>query len=140
MNKFKGTKEVMAKPMTLGEYNTLRGWVLPENEYPATDGYLVEYLDSPNKNHDDYDNYISWSPKDVFERYYNSVDTFLERLVLEEKEIGEKIVALNNGLMSNGFSEKVGMTQFELLALQHSTMMSYRRVLIMRINDLKSKS
>ena len=61
---------------------------------------------------------------------------FLERLVNEEKELGEKIVGLNKGLMSDGFSEKVGMFQFELLNLQHSTMLSYRRILNIRINDL----
>ncbi len=67
-------------------------------------------------------------------------DAFLERLINEEKELGEKIVGLNKGLQSDGFSQKVGDYQFELLNLQHSTMIAYRQVLIMRIKDLCDKS
>jgi len=54
----------------------------------------------------------------------------------EEKELGEKIVGLNKGLQSDGFAQKVGDYQFELLNLQHGAMITYRRVLIMRIKDL----
>lgn len=67
----------------------------------------------------------------------NKQTTFLERLILEEEELGQKIVALSTALNKDGFSKIVGDYQFELLALQHSCMVSYRRVLIMRINDLK---
>jgi hypothetical protein len=59
-------------------------------------------------------------------------------LINEEKELGEKIVGLNKGLSSDGFAVKVGLTQFELLNLQHGAMITYRRVLIMRINDLEN--
>ncbi len=65
--------------------------------------------------------------------------TFLERLIQEEKELGEKITGLIKAIESPRFVEKVGAYQFELLALQHSCMLAYRRVLNMRINDLKSK-
>lgn len=67
------------------------------------------------------------------------VDAFLERLINEEKELGEKIVALNKALFSDRFSEKVGDYQFDLLNFQHVAMITYRRVLIMRIFDLKYK-
>ncbi len=63
-------------------------------------------------------------------------DDFLERLINEEKELGEKIVGLYKGLQSDGFAQKVGDYQFELLNLQHGAMITYRRVLIMRIKDL----
>lgn len=63
-------------------------------------------------------------------------DTFLERLITEERELGDKIISLNKGLQSDGFAEKVGDYQFELLNLQHSAMVTYRRVLIMRIKEL----
>lgn len=66
-------------------------------------------------------------------------DTFLDRLINEEKELGEKITALNKALNSDGFCDKVGWNQFELLNVQHGAMITYRRVLNMRINDLKSK-
>lgn len=55
-----GAKAIKAEPMSLGDYNKLRGWTIPENENPAKEGYLVEY---PN-------GYISWSPKEVFEEAY----------------------------------------------------------------------
>ena len=67
-------------------------------------------------------------------------EAFLYRLINEEKELAEKIVGLNKALFSDGFSEKVGDYQFELLNLQHGAMITYRRVLIMRITDLKNKS
>ncbi len=65
--------------------------------------------------------------------------TFLERLILEEEELGQKIAGLSKALNSDGFYEKVGDYQFELLCVQHSAMVAYRRILIMRIKDLKSK-
>lgn len=66
-------------------------------------------------------------------------NAFLERLINEEKELGEKIVGLSKGLNSDGFAQKVGDYQFELLNLQHSSMITYRRILTMRIKDLTSK-
>lgn len=67
---FYGTKEIKAQPMTRGDYNVYRGWQTPANENPSDEGYLVEYVDSPNSNHPDHDGYISWSPKAVFENAY----------------------------------------------------------------------
>ena len=68
------------------------------------------------------------------------MDAFLERLINEEKELGDKITGLTKALHSDGFSQKVGDYQFSLLSLQHSTMIAYRQVLIMRIADLTAKS
>lgn len=68
-----GTKEVYAKPMTRQAYNDLRGWTVPSDENPNDEGYLVEYVDGGNPNHPDFKGYISWSPKDVFERTYHEV-------------------------------------------------------------------
>lgn len=68
----------------------------------------------------------------------NKAEDFLKRLVNEEKELGEKILGLNKAFNTNGFAEKVGDYQFELLNLQHGAMITYRRVLIMRIKDLTS--
>lgn len=70
MGKYQCHKVVNACPMTRGAYNELRGWTVPENENPEDEGYLVEYLDSPNQVHPDYTHYISWSPKDIFEAGY----------------------------------------------------------------------
>lgn len=73
MNTYIGTKIINAKPMTLGEYNDLHGWKMLPSEYPAEEGYLVEYTDGGKPNHPDFKGYISWSPKDVFERAYRMV-------------------------------------------------------------------
>jgi hypothetical protein len=60
MSKYLGVKVIEAEPMNLGDYNNLRGWTIPENEDPATEGYMVQY-DS---------GYKSWSPKAIFESAY----------------------------------------------------------------------
>lgn len=74
MKLYIGTKKVKAEPMTRGEYNKLRGWEVPADEDPTDGGYLVEYVDGGKANHPSYQGYISWSPKDVFERAYHPVD------------------------------------------------------------------
>ena len=35
-------ESVMARPITLGEYNIYRGWIIPENEDPSEIGYLIK--------------------------------------------------------------------------------------------------
>lgn len=50
--------------MTRGEYNTYRGWAIPENENPADEGYLVVYPDG----------YESWCPKAQFEEAGRPID------------------------------------------------------------------
>ena len=72
--RYVGTKFLLAKPMTRGDYNLLRGWTVPADENPADEGYLVEYEDGGQRNHPDYVGYISWSPKGVFERAYKPVN------------------------------------------------------------------
>lgn len=75
MKPYIGTKRVNAKPMNRADYNALRGWEVPADEDPADDGYLVEYLDGGKANHPEFKGYISWSPKDVFERAYKHTRT-----------------------------------------------------------------
>jgi hypothetical protein len=70
---YEGTKRVNARPMNRCEYNAYRGWEVHPDENPADDGYLVEYLDGGKPNHPGHAGYISWSPKDVFERAYCEV-------------------------------------------------------------------
>ncbi len=55
--KFVRCHVVEAKPMTRGDYNKLRGWVVPANENPADEGYYIVYPDG----------YQSWCPKAQFE-------------------------------------------------------------------------
>lgn len=74
MEAFIGVKSVSARKMTKEAYCTYRGWEVSEDEDPDAEGYLVEYMDSPNSNHPNHRNYISWSPKDVFEKAYTKIE------------------------------------------------------------------
>lgn len=65
-----GTKQILAWSMTRQEYNDYRGWELPANECGTDEGFLVEYIDGGQSNDSRHIGYISWSPKDVFERAY----------------------------------------------------------------------
>lgn len=74
MKRYEGTKRLSAAPMTRGEYNEYRNWDIPDNEDPADMGYLVEYEEGGKGNDSRHGGYISWSPKDVFERTYRPID------------------------------------------------------------------
>lgn len=78
MKQYIGTKTLMAEPMTLGQYNLSRSWVLPANEDPTTMGYRVQYPDG----------YISWSPKKQFEEAYASDGNF---------DFGHALFLMNEG-------------------------------------------
>lgn len=90
MKHYIGVKEVKAKPMNRQAYNKLRGWTIPTDENGEDEGYLVEYLDGGQANHKDFENYISWSPKDVFERAYRPVDSLSFGLAIEALKKGFK--------------------------------------------------
>lgn len=72
MQRFIGTKEILAKPMRLGEYNSYRGWDMPANEDPAKAGFLVEYTDGEGGNHANHTGYISWTPEGPFNAAYRA--------------------------------------------------------------------
>ncbi len=74
MKQFVGTKIINAKPMNRLEYNQFRGWSLSADENGADEGFLVEYIDGGKANTDQYAGYVSWSPKDVFEKAYRRAD------------------------------------------------------------------
>lgn len=52
MTTYIGVKSIEAKPMTFGEYNTKRGWPIPDHLDPQRPGYMVRYTDG----------YESWRP------------------------------------------------------------------------------
>lgn len=132
MERFIGTKELMARPMTLGEYNTYRGWELPANENAASEGYLVEYLDGGKPNHPDHKGYVSWSPKDVFERAYRPNATFQDRLNIERDELEQKLEKLQIFLNSPA-ALNLGAQDLNLLQRQADAMREYRSLLVQRI-------
>ena len=91
MDRFIGVKEINATPMNRGDYNALRGWVVPSGENPEDDGFLVEYVDGGTANHPDFSGYISWSPKDVFERAYRRTQGMTFGLAVEAMKQGCKV-------------------------------------------------
>lgn len=81
---FIGTKILKAEPMTRAAYNDFRGWTLPANENGADEGYLVEYMDGGKPNTDTHFGYVSWSPKEQFDKAYRRTDamTFGDAIVM----------------------------------------------------------
>lgn len=58
-------KQVNATPMNRGDYNHFRGWAMPPDENGEDPGYLVVY------NAGTADEYVSWSPKRIFDEGYS---------------------------------------------------------------------
>ena len=83
LKKYVGVKLIEAKPMTRGDYNKYRGWVIPEDENPNDEGYLVKYSDD----------YVSWSPKGVFDEAYREY---------EANELPQTAL----GMISNDYKER----------------------------------
>jgi hypothetical protein len=73
MRLFTGTTTLKAMPLNRNAYNLLRGWTPQEGEDPREPGYLVEYQDAGKVNVKGFAGYISWSPKDVFEKTYQPI-------------------------------------------------------------------
>ncbi len=91
MKRYIGVKEINATPMNRRDYNTFRGWDLPSNENGDDEGFLVEYIDGGSPNTPDYKGYVSWSPKDVFERAYQPSNGMTFGLALEALKKGHKV-------------------------------------------------
>lgn len=91
MKRYIGVKEINAKPMKRAVYNVARGWTLPADENGDDDGYLVEYIDGGKANTDIYAGYVSWSPKDVFERAYKPSDGMTFGLAVEALKLGNRV-------------------------------------------------
>lgn len=120
MDTYTGTKTVKATPMTLGDYNVLREWKIPENENPDAPGYLVEYQDGGKANHPMFKGYISWSPADVFEKSYWPSGTPFERVAEEKRQLDVNIGKLGTFIESHGF-EKLDEVNQNWLLEQHNT-------------------
>lgn len=79
--KYLGVKLVEACAMKLGEYNDYRGWAMPPDEDPETEGYLVVYPDG----------YKSWCPKAQFEAANRRIDQMTFGHAIEAAKAGKKI-------------------------------------------------
>lgn len=84
MEKYIGTKQIKAEPMTRGVYAVRcgRNSILTDKGESAEDaGYLVRYEDG----------YESWSPKDVFEKAYRKSGEMNFGHALELLKCGHKV-------------------------------------------------
>jgi hypothetical protein len=112
---YTGTKTVLARPMTRGDYNAYRGWEVPADENPADEGYLVEYVDGGKANHPAHAGYISWSPADVFARAYteNKPDDTSELQAMVDRFLAWPVPA---DVYPDGTPGKPGRTGTNLLS------------------------
>ena len=91
MKQYIGVKRINAIDMTRAAYNILRGWELPAMENGEDAGYLVEYIDGGQANHPNFKGYISWSPKEVFDRAYKPTSGLTFGLAIEALKSGERV-------------------------------------------------
>lgn len=92
MQEYYGTKRILAKPMTQHAYSVYIGAVqATEEPDDSAPGYLVEYPGSPSGSHPDHENYISWSPKAVFEEAYKPSTAMAFGHAVEALKAGHKV-------------------------------------------------
>lgn len=131
-----GTKTLYAVPMTLGQYNNLREWQIPAGQNPDSPGYFVEYVDG-EANMDGFAGYVSWSPRDVFEKNYRVATTFIDRLHIEQSDLKDKLEKIDAFIISTTFGTLNEIAQ-ELMTEQRMHMFNYLNVLNLRIADFNS--
>lgn len=81
MKTYIGTKILNAKPMTRGDYNTLRGWMLPADENGADEGYLT----------DNGAGHLQWQPKAVFEDAFAPFDGMDFGMAIAALKMGKRV-------------------------------------------------
>ena len=136
---YEGTKRVHANPMNRGDYNSYRGWEVPADEDPADDGYLVENADGGRGNDSRHAGYISWSPKDVFERSYKEVKTVpglaphQQRVLDEKQDLDLRIARLDEFMRRNPTFTTLDAPERDRLEIQLDLMRDYSGILGERI-------
>ena len=88
--KYIGMHQVEAEPMTRGDYNKFRGWMILEDENPADAGYKVTYPDG----------YVSWCPNAQFEEDCRPCDGMTFGDAIEQMKRGAKVA--RNGWNGKG--------------------------------------
>ena len=135
MQTYIGTKIIRAKPMNRQAYNDYRGWVVPMDENPLDEGYLVEYLDGGTPNTVSYAGYVSWSPKAQFEAAYTEIPNtemmqhaYQVRIAAEKAELDKKRSKLITFIQSAAF-EALDTQERGRLTRQLTIMDDYSAVL-----------
>ena len=97
-----GTKVVEALPMTRLEYNQYRDWKMPENENGSDKGFLVEYMDGGESNHENHKGYISWSPITAFNSSYKASCSMSFGMATEAARRGNRMQELGGKAQNCG--------------------------------------
>ena len=113
-------KSVKAEPCDLSTAQTVLGRKFYKDDCDNMMGYLVEYEDG----------YISWSPKDVFEKGYALTETHVDRMKFELAELNERIAKATRALYTPDLMDSF---EREQLSKQLEHMRDYAETLHGRI-------
>ena len=115
MEMYIGSKTITAKLMTRQEYNDFRGWDLPSDENGSDVGCLVEYIDGGEANTAKYSGFVSWSPKDVFDRESRQNGRFTFGDAIELMKRGKTMTRTGwNGRRSGGYPMTVWLPDYTI--------------------------
>lgn len=132
MEKYIGTKTVMAEPMNESKA-VENGFARPNKDnHEWRPGYHVQY-ETP-----DGSKYDSWSPASVFEKSYKVAETYIDRMKIELSELKEKYLKGFDFLCSES-GMKLQIREKNALEEQLECMKRYIRILTGRIEMALSR-
>ncbi len=91
MEKFISIAMVEAFEMSRKDYIIYRDWELPKDENGDDKGYLIKLFNIREPNNPDPDGYISWLPKEVFEKIYRKAEGISFGLAIEAMRLGKSV-------------------------------------------------
>ncbi|AXF41476.1 hypothetical protein SHAb15599_00116 [Acinetobacter phage SH-Ab 15599] len=124
---------VQAELCTLGQYNDLRGWTMPEGEDRTAEGYMVVDASQPS-NTDLHVGHVTWVPADKFEASNLILDAPSGLPPHLLRVVGEAaILELNRDKLHNFLSDE---TKFKLVPEPQITLMRQQSHLQYRLLDV----
>lgn len=120
MHTYIGTKTVDAYPCP--------AWKNAGNHKVGDEGYKILYEDG----------YVSWSPKDVFEKHYKKADTYIDRMKIEYEELQDRRMKLIDFLEYH--RDLINDNEYYQMTDQLAVMSEYASVLRQRIDYAKLKA
>lgn len=137
LSRFKAHHEISAQPMTLGQYNKLKGWDIPANEDPDEQGYLIVLVDKKPEALELTD--LTWCRKSIFDAKYSPSNTFEERLNVEYVDLLGRSVGLST-FIESGKIDALKTEHSAPLRVQSELMATYLVLLAHRITELSPNS
>lgn len=131
MKQYTGTKQVEAEPMSKGEAyekGLLKDGIVPSEEESSIMGYRVRYKDG----------YERWSPQNVFEEAYQVSETPLDRMLIEQVELDDRLAKLNGFIQHSDKFKMLDAATQAMLQAQLQAMKDYSQALNMRITKMES--